>query len=263
MSGQSTRLDLALVERGLAETRSKAQALVLAGSVLVAGQVATRAGHRVSPQDRIELRQRARFASRGGEKLEHALREFGVSPTGKICADIGASTGGFTDCLLQAGAEKVYAIDVGYGQLDFALREDARVVVMERLNARYLERLPEPVSIVVIDVSFISLRLIFPVAYQLLDEVGECVALAKPQFEAGRGEVGRKGVVSDPEVHRRVLEHVVEYAESVQFRVSGLTRSPLKGPAGNVEFLLHLTKGDTREDRYDVKSAIDGLLEGT
>src|SRR5680860_580530 len=172
MGSQISRLDIALVERGLAGTRSKAQALVLAGAVMVDGLVVTRAGHRVSPIEEVTLRRGPRFVSRGGEKLEHGLVAFGIDVPGRVCADIGASTGGFTDCLLQAGASKVYAIDVGYGQLDYTLREDPRVVVMERVNARYLPELPEMVSLAVIDVSFISLKLIFPVAYRLLEADG-------------------------------------------------------------------------------------------
>lgn len=262
MPPETYRLDNALVERGLAETRSKAQALVLAGAVLVDGQVVTRAGHRVAPACEISLRQRPRFVSRGGEKLEHALIEFGIDVSGRMCADIGSSTGGFTDCLLQAGASRVYAIDVGYGQLDFSLREDPRVEVMERVNARYLDALPEPVSLVSIDVSFISLRLILPVAHRLLNAGGECVALVKPQFEAGREQVGKKGVVSDPLVHRSVLSRVVGYAETEHFVVSGLTRSPLKGPAGNVEFLLRLRKDGDPVANLDVNDRIQTVVEG-
>lgn len=237
------RLDESLVERGLADTRSRARALILAGDVLVNDQPATRAGMLVSPTDRIELRERPRFVSRGGEKLAHALEVFGLDVTGWVCADLGASTGGFTDCLLQAGATRVYAIDVGYGLLDPKLRDDPRVVVMERTNARYLERLPEPVNLVTIDVSFISLRLIFPAAARILAPGGWCVPLIKPQFEAGRREV-RRGVVRDPAVHRRVLEEVLEVAAESGFRLLGLTRSPLLGPAGNVEFLACLRLED-------------------
>jgi 23S rRNA (cytidine1920-2'-O)/16S rRNA (cytidine1409-2'-O)-methyltransferase len=258
----SSRLDVALVDRGLAQTRSKAQAMVLAGAVLVDGRVVTRAGHSVSAGEQIELQQRPKYVSRGGDKLEHALREFAVDAAGKVCADIGASTGGFTDCLLQSGAERVYAIDVGYGQLDYALREDVRVVVMERVNARHLTELPELVSLVVIDVSFISLRLIFPVAHRILTGDGDCIALVKPQFEAGRTEVGKKGVVTDPTVHRRVLEQVVGYAGESEFGVAGLTRSPLRGPAGNVEFFLHATRGRTGR-RIDIDASIDAVLEGS
>ncbi len=243
MKTERQRLDEALVERGLAETRSRARALILAGDVLVNGVPVTRAGALVSDRDRIELRQRPRFVSRGGEKLAHALEVCRIDVQGRVCADIGASTGGFTDCLLQAGAQRVYAIDVGYGQLDPRLRSDPRVVVMERTNARYLERLPEPVSLVTIDVSFISLTHILPVAARLLEPGGWCVALIKPQFEAGRQEV-RRGVVRDPEVHRRVLKEVLTAAVDSGFQVRGLTKSPLLGPAGNVEFLACLQRGD-------------------
>jgi len=263
MASDTTRLDIALVERGLAETRSKAQALILAGDVLVGGQVVTRAGHRVAPTVEVTLRLRPRFVSRGGDKLAHALGSFGIEVQDLICADIGASTGGFTDCLLQNGAAKVYAIDVGYGQLDYGLREDPRVVVMERVNARYLTGLPEMVALAVIDVSFISLKLMLPVAYRLLEPDGECVALVKPQFEAGRGQIGKKGVVSDPEVHRSVLTRVVRYAEDAQFVATGLTWSPLKGPAGNVEFLLHLQKLAAARDRVNIDGLILSVVEGS
>lgn len=262
MPPEGNRLDNALVDRGLAETRSKAQALVLAGTVLVGGHVVTRAGHRVTSTDEILLRQGPRFVSRGGEKLEHALNAFDVDVSGRVCADIGASTGGFTDCLLQAGASKVFAIDVGYGQLAYSLRENPRVVVMERVNARYLTALTEPLSLVCIDVSFISLRLILPVAFSLLTEEGDCVALVKPQFEAGREQVSKKGVVSDPMVHRRVLARVAEYAEAEQFVVSGLTRSPLKGPAGNVEFLMHLQKTAPEGEPPEFRTLIESVMEG-
>lgn len=262
MASDTNRLDIALVERGLAETRSQAQAWILAGDVLVGGQVVTRAGYRVASTGEVSLRQRPRFVSRGGEKLNHALDTFGIGALGQVCADIGASTGGFTDCLLQNGAAKVYAIDVGYGQIDYRLREDPRVVVMERVNARYLSELPEMVSLAVIDVSFISLKLILPVAYRLLEPDGECVALVKPQFEAGRGQIGKKGVVSDPEVHRSVLSRVVGYAEDEHFAATGLARSPLKGPAGNVEFLFHLQKHVADRERVNIDELIHSVTEG-
>jgi len=231
------------VARGLAENRSRARALILAGDILVNGQPITRAGAVVHPTDAIDVRARRRFVSRGGEKLDHALAAFDLDVCGLVCADIGASVGGFTDCLLQAGAARVYAIDVGYGQLDPHLRADPRVVVMERTNARYLKALPEPVSLVTVDVSFISLRHILPVAARLLVEGGRCVPLIKPQFEAGRRQVGSGGVVRDPEVHRRVLTDVLAWAEGVGFTVEGVARSPLRGPAGNVEYFACLRLG--------------------
>lgn len=206
------RLDVLLVERGLAESRTQAQRLIRAGLVRVAGQVADKPGTQVATNAAITLQARPRFVSRGGEKLEAALVRFGLDVRGWVAADVGASTGGFTDCLLQHGARRVYAIDVGYGQLDWRLRNDPRVVVMERTNARYLESLPEPVDLVTVDVSFISLGLILPMAVRWLKPGGRVVALIKPQFEAGRREVGKGGVVRDPQVHRRVLERVLDIA---------------------------------------------------
>lgn len=237
------RLDLALVERGLAETRSRARALILAGDVLVNGQKVVRAGHNVQLADELSLKERPRFVSRGGEKLTHALEVFPVPVEDAVAADLGASTGGFTDCLLQRGAAKVYAVDVGYGQIDDRLRHDPRVIVMERTNARYLDDLPEPVDLVVIDVSFISLQLIFPVVTRILRPDGWCVPLIKPQFEAGREEVGKGGVVRDPATHRAVLERVTADAAANGLATIGLTASPLLGPAGNVEFLAALRFG--------------------
>jgi 23S rRNA (cytidine1920-2'-O)/16S rRNA (cytidine1409-2'-O)-methyltransferase len=254
----ATRLDLALVNRGLAETRTRAQALVLAGDVEVDGRRARRAGEQVGPEQEIRLRARPRFVSRGGEKLRHALDAFEVDPAGKVCADLGASTGGFSDCLLQAGAVRIYAVDVGYGQLDLRLREDPRVVVMERVNARYLEELPEPVDLVTIDVSFISLRLILPVARRLLVAGGVCVPLVKPQFEAGRSQV-KKGVVTSPAVRRQVLEQVGKWAGEAGFAVRGMTRSPLKGPEGNAEFLMHLVVDGPATSDGDLAEMVAGV----
>ncbi|MBA3275858.1 MAG: TlyA family RNA methyltransferase [Chloroflexia bacterium] len=241
------RLDLHLVEIGLVETRSRARALILAGDVLVDGQRETRAGYAVQPGNDVTLRQKPRFVSRGGEKLDHALDAFGIEVTG-IAADLGASTGGFTDCLLQRGVAQVYAVDVGHGQLDLRVRDDERVVVMEKTNARYIESLPEPVDLVVIDVSFISLSLMFPVVARVLKPGGLCVPLIKPQFEAGRDEIGKGGVVRDPRIHRVVLERTTRLAEEVGLGVRGLVASPLQGPAGNIEFLAHLHPGATSGD---------------
>lgn len=238
------RLDEALVERGLAETRARARAWVMAGDVKVNDVVVTRAGAPVRPDDRVALANPPRFVSRGGEKLDHALVSFGVDAADAVAADLGASTGGFTDRLLQAGARRVYAVDVGYGQLAEKLRRDPRVVVLDRTNARYLDGLPEAVDVVTIDVSFISLGLVLPVAARLLRPAGVCLPLIKPQFEAGRREVGKGGVVRDPAVHRRVLGDVLGQAASAGFGVRGLVPSPLRGPAGNVEFLAHLVLGE-------------------
>jgi 23S rRNA (cytidine1920-2'-O)/16S rRNA (cytidine1409-2'-O)-methyltransferase len=235
------RLDEAVVRLGLVPTRSRGKAMIMAGDVLVHGLPVLQAGYLVKPDDAIALKEKPRFVSRGGEKMDHALDEFSISVHGAVCADLGASTGGFTDCLLQRGAQRVYAIDVGYGQIDQKLRDDDRVIVMERINARYLEDLPELVDLVVIDVSFISLSLILPVAKRLLTATGNCVPLVKPQFEAGRGEVGKGGVVRDPLIHRQVLEKTAAFAQENGFLVLGVTRSPIQGPAGNIEFLMHLS----------------------
>jgi 23S rRNA (cytidine1920-2'-O)/16S rRNA (cytidine1409-2'-O)-methyltransferase len=246
------RLDLSVVERGLAETRSRAQALILAGDVLVNGQRQLRAADIVATTDEITLRAKPRFVSRGGEKLAHALDQFGVSVAGLVAVDLGASTGGFTDCLLQGGARRVYAVDVGYGQLDDRVRSDPRVVVTERTNARYLDSLPEPVDIGVADLSFISLALIFPVVSRLLKPDGRCIPLIKPQFEAGRGDVGKGGVVRDPAIHRRVLLATLHGAAEHGLAPQGLTASPLRGPAGNVEFLALLVRGGEAADNDDL-----------
>jgi 23S rRNA (cytidine1920-2'-O)/16S rRNA (cytidine1409-2'-O)-methyltransferase len=234
------RLDEAVVERGLAENRSRAQALIMAADVLVNGSPVTRAGASVRIGDELSLKAPPRFVSRGGEKLEHALTLFGIEVEGLIAADFGASTGGFTDCLLQRGAARVYAIDVGYGQLASRLRADPRVVVSERTNVRHLASLPERIDLVTIDVSFIGLSLVLPTARNLLSAHGRIIALIKPQFEAGRANVGRGGVVRDPRVHRRVLEDQFGTAGELGLGITGLTASPLRGPAGNIEFLAAL-----------------------
>jgi 23S rRNA (cytidine1920-2'-O)/16S rRNA (cytidine1409-2'-O)-methyltransferase len=252
VTGERERLDLELVRRGLVDSRSRAQALILAGAIRVDGLQVSRAGHRVGSEHRIEVLTGPRFVSRGGEKLAHALSTFGIEVKGRVCADIGASTGGFTDCLLQAGAARVHAIDVGYGQLDYRLRTDSRVVLRERVNARHLEEMPEPISLVTIDVSFISLDLILPAVSRWIDPAGEIVALVKPQFEAGRGEVGKGGVVRDPAVHRQVLKRVFESSTRHGFAPLAATISPLRGPAGNVEFLMHLAPGGTPADPADL-----------
>lgn len=253
------RLDILIVQRGLVESRQKARAIIMAGEVLVNGAVVDKPGTLVDFAAQIDIKARPRFVSRGGDKLEAALNAFQIDVAGKICADVGASTGGFTDCLLQHGAAKVYAIDVGYGQLAFNLRQDQRVVLFERTNARYLERLPEPVSIVVVDASFISLRLLLPTITGWLAASAVVVPLIKPQFEAGREDVGRGGVVRDQLVHARVIHEVFSAAEVLGFQPRGIIRSPLLGPAGNTEFLGLLTWGETA-DQVNWKSLVDDVI---
>ena len=231
------RLDVLLVARGLAESRSLAQRLIGAGEVLVDGRVVDKPGAQVPMTATLTLAARPRFVSRGGEKLDAALERFAIPVAGRVAADIGASTGGFTDCLLQRGALRVYALDVGYGQLAWTLRQDPRVVALERTNARYVTALPERVDLIVSDVSFISVRLIYPMAVRWLREGGEIVSLIKPQFEAGRAQVGKGGVVRDPAVHRQVLVEVCAALAELGLGLRGLMVSPLLGPAGNVEFL--------------------------
>lgn len=229
-----------MVDANLAPTRSKSQGMIMAGEVQVNGKTVTKAGTKVDETDVISVKNKPRFVGRGGEKLEKALSTFGLTLDGVVCADVGACTGGFTDCLLQHDASKVYAIDVGYGQLDYRLRVDDRVVVMERTNARYLESLDEQVELVVIDVSFISLSLIIPAAKMWLAEKGNIVALVKPQFEASRSDVGKGGVVRDRAVHQTVLHKVVRLANELSLSVNGIELSPIKGADGNREFLLWL-----------------------
>ncbi|MBN1427865.1 MAG: TlyA family RNA methyltransferase [Anaerolineae bacterium] len=245
------RLDLLLLERGLVESREIGRRLIMAGEVLVDDRPATKPGVSFRPDVDIRLRQQPRFVSRGGEKLAAALERFAIDPAGWVCADVGASTGGFTDCLLQAGAAKVYAIDVGYGQLAWTLREDARVIVMERTNARYIDVLPEIVDFVCVDASFISLGLLLPVAHDWLISRGQVVALVKPQFEAGKSKVGKGGVVRDPAVHRDVLFQVAESARRDGFAVLGIIPSPLRGPSGNIEFLMWLGLAPPADQNID------------
>lgn len=258
------RLDVLLYQLGLAESRERAKRLILAGEVLVNDRVVDKAAAPVSPDADIRVKQRLPYVSRGGVKLAHALDVFGVDPAHHVVADFGASTGGFTDCVLQRGAQRVYAIDVGYGQLDWRLRQDERVVVMERVNARHLESLPEPVDLVTIDASFISLRLLLPAAGRVLKPEGSVVALIKPQFEAGRRLVGKGGVVRKPRVHRLVLYRVIRDAVETGWALLGLTQSPLKGPAGNIEFLMWLMRaGASRAAQaVDVDAAIGYVMSG-
>ena len=241
------RLDVLLTEQGYADTRSKAQAIIMSGQVYVNGQKADKPG--VSYEETVELEVRGAvcpYVSRGGLKLEKALRDFGVKPEGYVCSDSGASTGGFTDCLLQQGASKVFAIDVGYGQLDWKIRSDPRVVVMERTNIRYVtpDQLGEQLDLSVIDVSFISLKIVLPAIKALLKADGQVLCLIKPQFEAGKEKVGKKGVVRDKQTHKEVLDNFVALAAELNFTILGLTFSPVKGPEGNIEFLGHLTLKD-------------------
>ena len=237
------RLDAVVVQLGLAETRARAQAIILGGGITVDGQVTSKPSTPVSPGARIELvAQPLPYASRGGLKLRHALERFQVPVQSAVAIDVGASTGGFTDVLLEAGAARVYAIDVGYGQLAWRLRNDPRVIVMERTNIRAVESLPEPADLAVIDVSFISLRLVLPRVVALLRPTGEALTLIKPQFEAGREQVGKKGVVRDPAIWREVLTRILTFAEATRWTVRGVERSPILGPAGNVEFLAYLSR---------------------
>ena len=252
------RLDKLLVERGLVATRAKAQAYVMAGEVRVNDEVVTKAGMKVSADARLELINQMPYVSRGGYKLAGALEQFEIDLTDAICADVGACTGGFTDVMLQNGAARVHAIDVVYGQLDWKLRSDERVVVLERTNARYLDTLGEPVSFVSIDTSFISLKLILPAVKLWLADEFDIVALIKPQFEAGKSQVGRGGIVKDPDVHRAVLEDILGWCVENGFFPAGLTRSSIEGSDGNVEFLVWL-RGV--ESGLDVSAEIDLVLE--
>lgn len=240
----SQRLDILLVEKNLCETRSKAQASIMAGEVFVNQQKVDKPGTMVDVNATIEVRGNpCPYVSRGGLKLEKALRDFGMDPTGFVCSDSGASTGGFTDCLLQQGARKVFAIDVGYGQLAWKIRNDPRVVCMERTNIRYVtpQDIGEALDLSVVDVSFISLKIVLPAIKALLKPTGQVLCLIKPQFEAGKELVGKKGVVRDPAVHIQVLENFLTLAKELEFTVCNLTYSPVKGPEGNIEFLAHLS----------------------
>lgn len=244
------RLDILLLEQGLAESRQKAQALIMAGQVYVKGQKVDKAGAPTDPDSPIEVRgEGLRYVSRGGLKLEKAMATWPIALTGCTCADIGASTGGFTDCMLQSGAGKVYAVDVGYGQLAWKLRSDERVVTLERTNARYLtcEQIPDALDFFSVDVSFISLSLILPPLRALMKADGQGVCLIKPQFEAGKDKVGKKGVVRDKAVHLEVLEHFLDHAKDAGFSVLGLTFSPIRGPEGNIEYLGWLSAAENHD----------------
>ena len=262
------RLDVLLTDRGYADSRTKAQAIIMSGLVYVDGQKADKPG--ISYEENVDIEVRTGgcpYVSRGGLKLEKALRDFAIKPDGYVCSDSGASTGGFTDCLLQQGASKVFAIDVGYGQLDWKIRSDPRVVVMERTNIRYVttEQLGEQLDLSVVDVSFISLKIVLPVIKTLLKSTGQVVCLIKPQFEAGREKVGKKGVVREPETHKEVLDAFVALAHELGFTILGLTFSPVKGPEGNIEFLGHLTlaqQDGIQPDTQEIVAQAHSTLKG-
>ena len=252
------RLDILLVKKGLCPSREKAKASIMAGIVYVDGQKSDKAGNMVDENADILVKSNiCPYVSRGGLKLEKSMKEWDLNLANKICMDIGASTGGFTDCMLQNGATKVYAIDVGYGQLDYKLRIDERVVNMEKCNVRYLdpETIAEPIDFISIDVSFISLKLIFPVCAKVLADDGQIVCLVKPQFEAGREQVGKKGIVRDPQVHRQVIRQVIGYGEDNGLYTWGLTYSPVTGTKGNIEYLLFMKKQKC-DNRIDVDQTV-------
>ena len=254
------RLDILLVKQNLAPSREKAKAMIMAGNVLVDGQREDKAGSMFPETVKLTVKGNTLpYVSRGGLKLEKAMTHFGLELAGKICMDVGASTGGFTDCMLQNGAVKVYAVDVGHGQLDWKLRNDPRVVCMERTNIRYVDpsQLQELVGFVSIDVSFISLTKVLPPVRELMEDGAQMVCLIKPQFEAGREKVGKKGVVRDPAVHREVIEKVVDFARSMSFGILHLEYSPIKGPEGNIEYLLHLRKQEERQGEVDISAVVE------
>ncbi len=258
---EKKRLDTVIVELGFAETRSKASAIIMSGEIYVNGQKETKAGYAVKDTDKIEFKgKKMPFVSRGGYKLEKAMKSFDISLEDCVCMDIGASTGGFTDCMLQCGATKVYSIDVGYGQLAWKLRTDERVVNLERTNFRYLtkETVTEEIDFASIDVSFISLKKILPVLFDFLKYNGKSVALIKPQFEAGKDKVGKKGVVRDINTHKEVVENIVNFAFETGFSVLGLDFSPIRGPEGNIEYLVYLAK--EKEKQLFVNN-IDDIVE--
>ncbi len=258
------RLDILIAQRGLAESRERAKAYIMAGVVYVNGQKEDKAGLKVDVTASIEVREKMRYVSRGGFKLEKAMAQFPIELEGKTCMDVGASTGGFTDCMLQNGAVKVYSIDVGYGQLAWKLRENERVVCMEKTNMRYVthEQIPEEIDFSSIDVSFISLTKILLPVYNLIKEGGEVVALIKPQFEAGREQVEKHGVVRDPKVHKQVIHLVWEYAKSIGFSIRGLDFSPIKGPEGNIEYLIYLKKA-TEELPLETDTLIEKVVSAS
>ena len=255
MAGNKQRLDVVLFERGLAESREKAKAIIMSGIVYVNNQKSDKAGREIKPDDIIEVRgSTLKYVSRGGLKLEKAMQVFPITLDGKICMDVGASTGGFTDCMLQNGASKVYSVDVGYGQLAWKLRTDDRVINLERTNFRYItkEQVPDSIDFASVDVSFISLKHILPNLRMLLKDNGEAVCLIKPQFEAGRENVGKKGVVSDKKVHLNVVETVIDLCTDNGFSVCGLDYSPVKGPEGNIEYLIYIRNSENPSVESDI-----------
>lgn len=259
---EKLRLDVAVYERGFAETREKAKAMIMAGSVYLNGQKALKGGVNIKETDVIEVRGAVNpFVSRGGLKLDKAMKSFGLDLTDCICMDIGASTGGFTDCMLTNGAKKVFAIDVGYGQLAWKLRCDERVVNLERTNFRYVtrEQVPDEIDFASVDVSFISLKLILPVMHTLLKNGGRSVCLIKPQFEAGKENIGKKGVVRDKSVHADVVRNITDFAAENGFKVLGVDFSPIKGPEGNIEYLMHIEKTDNGEMLWE--GSVEELVE--
>ncbi|MDX2160601.1 MAG: TlyA family RNA methyltransferase [bacterium] len=255
------RLDLLIMERGLVPSREKARGMIMAGEVLVNGEPITKPGTLIASAADITIKRKPPYVSRGGEKLAAALTAFPVAVEQRVCADVGASTGGFTDCLLQHGAARVYAIDVGYGQIALTLRDDPRVIVLERTNARYVERLPETVPLVVVDASFISLRLLLPVIKGWLTPEASIIPLIKPQFEAGQHDVGKGGVVRDPKIHVRVLDDVLSAAQGIGFETHGLIQSPLKGPAGNIEFLAWLRWNSPEAAPHPISDYIKAVVQ--
>lgn len=258
------RLDQLIYELGYTESRERAKTTIMSGLVFVNGQRADKPGTPVSPEARIEVRGEAiPFVSRGGFKLDKALKVFPIDPEGKRCIDCGASTGGFTDVLLQHGAAKVYSVDVGYGQLAWKLRNDPRVVNMERTNLRYVttEQISEPLELAVMDVSFISIKLVLPAVRELLIPGADLVCLIKPQFEAGRDEVGKKGVVRDAEVHCRVIQSIVDFAPETGLTVMGLDYSPIKGPEGNIEYICHMKNGAYEAASIDIEALVKASHE--
>ncbi len=257
------RLDVAIFEQGMIESREKAKATVMSGIVYVNGQKCDKPGTQVKPDDKIEIRGKTlKYVSRGGLKLERAMEAFPIKLDGCVCADIGSSTGGFTDCMLQNGASKVFAIDVGTNQLAWKLRSDPRVVVMEQTNIRYVEpeQIGEPLDFCSIDVSFISLRLVLPVAHKLLSDTGSHVCLIKPQFEAGKDKVGKNGVVRDQAIHREVVAGIVDFLYDNGFDILGLDHSPIKGPEGNIEYLAYAQKCHEPVERRFTTEQIDELV---
>ena len=260
---EKERLDVLLVQQGLANSRELAKAYIMAGNVYIDGQKEDKAGTKVAVTAKLEVKgNQMKYVSRGGYKLEKAMDVFSIRLDGKICLDIGASTGGFTDCMLQNGASKVYAIDVGYGQFAWKLRNDERVVCLEKTNVRYVthEQVPDEGDFASIDVSFISLTKVLPAVLGVLGEKGQMVCLIKPQFEAGREKVGKKGVVRDSSVHREVIEMIVEYVRTQSLGILGLDFSPIKGPEGNIEYLIYLDKSQSGMHEDEVQARVDTVV---